>query len=329
MLAEIARVRLANLPTPLRELERLSDHLGGARIYIKRDDLTGLATGGNKARKLEFLVADALARGATTLITAGAPQSNHARQTAAAAAQCGLRCVLVLGPQAPAQFNGNLLIDRLTGTSIRWAGDRDRGELMQEVANEERAAGRKPYIIPYGGSSPIGATGYVVAMDELARQMIEQGLTFDRQVFATSSGGTQAGMVLGAKATHYAGQILGISVDKPAAELGPLVLDLAQRTASHLDLRLPITPADVVINSDYLGGGYAVMGSAEREAIGLAARLEGLLVDPVYTGRALAGLLDLVSQGAIDKKEKVLFWHTGGTAALFAYADELLRPGPA
>ncbi len=324
MLESAARVRLCHLPTPIEELERLSRALGGPRILVKRDDLTGLATGGNKARKLEFLIADALAQKATTVITAGAPQSNHARQTAAAAARYGLQCVLVLGPLAPPSTQGNLLLDDLLGARVRWAGDLDRFAVMEQVAAEERAAGRKPYIIPYGGSNAIGASAYALAVEELVGQVTLQGLHLDRLVFASSSGGTQAGLIAGARASGFTAQILGISVDKPAPILQRIILDLLQLTAANLDLRLSLSAEDIQINDSYLGGGYGVLGDAEREAIRLVARTEGLLLDPVYTGRAMAGLMDLIRKGEISRQETVLFWHTGGTPALFAYADQLL-----
>ena len=322
MADQTAKLSLAILPTPIQELTRLSETLGGPRLLIKRDDLTGLGLGGNKVRKLEYLVADARDQGATTLITAGAPQSNHARQTAAAAARCGLKCVLVLGPTAPLEVNGNLLLDRLFGARVRWAGARDRSALMDEVAAEERAAGRTPYIIPYGGSNAIGAAGYVEAMGELARQVQERGWRIDHIVFASSSGGTQAGMVVGAQAAGLSARILGISVDKDAPTLRRTVFDLALLTAAHHGVDLQLTMDDIHVNADYTGAGYGIMGAPEREAIRLVAATEGLVLDPVYTGRAMAGLIDLIRRGAFTRDETVLFWHTGGAPALFAYAPE-------
>jgi L-cysteate sulfo-lyase len=321
-----AKLSLAVLPTPLQELPRLSESLGGPRLLVKRDDLTGLGLGGNKVRKLEYLVADARDQGATTLITAGAPQSNHARQTAAAAARCGLGCVLVLGPTAPLEVNGNLLLDRLFGARVRWAGARDRFALMDEVAAEERAAGRTPYIIPYGGSNAIGAAGYLEAMRELARQVEEQERSIDHIVFASSSGGTQAGMVVGAQAAGLSTRILGISVDKDAPALRRTVYDLALLTAAHHGVPLELTMDDIHVNADYTGAGYGVMGPPERDAIRLVAATEGLVLDPVYTGRAMAGLIDLIRRGSFTRDETVLFWHTGGAPALFAYAHEFASP---
>jgi L-cysteate sulfo-lyase len=323
---KISRISLGQFPTPLHALPRLTEKLEGPRLFIKRDDQTGLATGGNKTRKLEFLVADALAHKADTLITAGAPQSNHARQTAAAAARMGMNCVLVLRGQPPAERQGNLLLDDLLGAQIRWA-DADRRSAvpatMETVAAELRAQGRTPYLVPYGGSNPIGATGYVAAMEELMEQARKMNLSFDRIVFASSSGGTQAGLVVGAKATEYKGQVLGISVDEQREDLQRKVAELATATAAHLKLDFRFVPDEIAVNADYLGAGYGVMGEPEREAIRLAAQTEGLLLDPVYTGRAFAGLIDLIRKGDIGKNETVLFWHTGGTPALFAYADEL------
>ncbi len=319
----INRVSFGFFPTPLHALPRLTEKLGGPQLFVKRDDQTGLATGGNKTRKLEFLVADALAHKADTLITAGAPQSNHSRQTAAAAARMGMNCVLVLRGRPPAERQGNLLLDDLLGAQIRWIEKSAVPTMMETVAGELRAQGRTPYLIPYGGSNPIGATGYVAAMEELMEQTQEMNLRFDRIVFASSSSGTQAGLVVGAEATGYTGQVLGISVDEQCEDLQRKVAELATATAVHLKLDFHFVPDDIAVNADYLGAGYGVMGQPEREAIRLAAQMEGLLLDPVYTGRAFAGLIDLIRQGEIGRDETVLFWHTGGTSALFAYANEL------
>ncbi len=319
----LSPIALGHYPTPLHELPRLARALGGPRLYVKRDDLTGLALGGNKTRKLGYLLAEALQQGANTIITMGAPQSNHARQTAAAAARCGLRATLVLTQRAPERINGNLLLDDLLGAHIRWAGDRDPLALLQEVADEERAAGRVPYVIPYGGSNALGASAYAEALAEMLRQSHEQDLRIDHIVFASSSGGTQAGLVAGARALNERAHILGISVDKPADVLNTLVLDLAQQTIAHMGLHMPVRPGDVHVNDAYIGQGYGVLGDPEREAIRLAARTEGLLLDPVYTGRAMAGLMDLIRQRAFGANENVLFWHTGGSPALFAYAEQL------
>lgn len=318
------RVRIAHLPTPLEKLERLSRHLGGPEIYIKRDDQTGLATGGNKTRKLEFLIADALAQGCDHLLTTGAPQSNHCRQTAAAAARFGLGCSLVLRHQAPEQITGNILLDQLLGAHLYWAGDRKCNEVMAEVTAELKAMGRKPYQIPLGGSNVLGATGYVLAMQELMEQLTADPVNIDFIVFASSSGGTQAGLVLGAEAYGFSGQLLGISVEHTADALKTQVAALVTATATHLGLGTLSLAHKVDVNDDYTGEGYAIVGETEREAIRTVAQLEGILLDPVYTGRAMGGLIDLIRWGAFTRGQTVLFWHTGGTAALPAFADKLI-----
>ncbi len=302
-------------------LPRLTALLRGPQLWVKRDDQTGLATGGNKARKLEFLVAEALAQGADTLVTCGAAQSNHARQTAAAAARFGLACTLVLRGRPPAQAQGNLLLDGLLGAEIVWAEDAPLMEHLEEVAESLRAQGRRPYVVPYGGSNPVGACGYVAAMEELIAQAAQAGVSFDHIVLASSSGGTQAGLMVAARALGYRGRILGISVDLPAGPLRQRMAELATQTADHLGLPLSFAPEDFAVEDGYRGGGYGVIGDLEREAIRLLARTEGLLLDPVYTGRAFGGLIDLVRRGAFSPQERVLFWHTGGIAGLFARPD--------
>ncbi len=320
----LPRVRLAYLPTPLEELPRLTAALGGPRIWIKRDDQTGLATGGNKARKLEFSVADALRQGVDTLITLGAVQSNHCRQTAAAAARCGLRCVVVLRGHAPEHWTGNLLLDHLLGAQVVFAGDRTREAMAAEVEAREQAAGRRPYLIPVGASNAVGALGFVAAIEELDGQLAERGLRADRVVFASSSGGTQTGLALGAKAIGFRGQIAAIAIDSTRAELQATVAAIAAPTARLLGLDVTLSPQEVTAYDGYLGAGYAIMGEPEQEAIELAARTEGILLDPVYTGRAMAGLIDLIRRGEFGKGETVIFWHTGGSAALYAYAEQLV-----
>ncbi|HDQ73618.1 MAG TPA: D-cysteine desulfhydrase family protein [Chloroflexi bacterium] len=325
MLTEnVSRVSIAHLPTPLEALPRLTTHLRKVDVWIKRDDQTGLATGGNKARKLEFLVADALAQEANTLISGGAAQSNHARQTAAAAAKFGLACTLVLRGEEPPVARGNLLLDRLLGAETVWAGERPLDEVMQDVAADLIARGRRPYIVPYGGSNRIGATGYVAAMEELVTQCAKQGVTFDCLVIPSSSGGTQAGLAVGARALGFEGRILGVSIDKPAGVLQELLANLAQAVARWLGVEPDFSPADFDVADGYLGGGYGVVGDLEREAIQMMARTEGILLDPVYTGRAFGGLVDLIHQGAFENGERVLFWHTGGTTGLFGYGEVVL-----
>ena len=316
----IPRLHFAHLPTPIEPLPRLSAALGGPRLFIKRDDQTGLALGGNKTRKLEFLVAAAQAEGAGTLVTAGAWQSNHCRQTAAAAARFGLDCTLVLAGPPPTEATGNLLLDRLLGADIVPVADRaDRDQVLQRTGEELAAQGRAPYVIPVGGSSPTGALGYCFAVEEaLAQQVPVAGAEFDWMVFCTSSSGTHAGLVLGQRLFGYGGQVLGISNDHPAAWVQRQVASLASAASEKLGPRIDFSHADVRVNDDYCAAGYGVLTAAEREAIALFARLEGILLDPVYTGRAAAGLIDLIRQGFFDKSARVLFWHTGGQAALFA-----------
>jgi len=323
MLDTLPRTSLGFFPTPIHPLPNLSARLGGPTLWVKRDDQTGLATGGNKTRKLEYLVADALQQRADTLITVGAPQSNHARQTAAAAAKAGLKAALVLRGTPSADRTGNILLDEIVGAEIFWAGTRSPDEVAAEVAEELSARGQRPYVIPLGGSNPIGAAGYVAAMLEFVEQTKSGDLYFDAIVFATSSGGTHSGLVLGAKLSGFADRVLGISVDHTADYLVPLLVDLANATAQHIGAEITFSAQDFEVNDHYLGGGYAVLGKPEREAIRLCAQTEGLLVDPVYTGRAMAGLIDLIRAGEFKPKQNVLFWHTGGIPALFAYAQQL------
>jgi D-cysteine desulfhydrase family pyridoxal phosphate-dependent enzyme len=315
----IPRIRFANLPTPIEVLPRLSAELGGPKILVKRDDLTGIAFGGNKVRKLEFLLAEAQAHGARTIITAGAVQSNHCRQTAAACARLGLRCHLVLSGSRPVAASGNLLLDQLFGAQISFNTRMDGEEALQQAFQQAWEAGQRPYLIPYGGSNPTGATGYVYAMKE----MLDQGYRPDWIVFASSSSGTQAGLVAGARIFGYQGKVLGISVDKDEATLKEMVAHLASDTTDLLGEKAEFVPSDISVSADYLGGGYGVMGRAEIDAIRLFARLEGLLLDPVYTGRAAVGLIDLVKKKYFRSDETVLFWHTGGGPALFSekYAE--------
>ncbi|HJW91340.1 MAG TPA: D-cysteine desulfhydrase family protein [Anaerolineales bacterium] len=305
---------IAHLPTPVEPLSRLSAFLGGPQLLIKRDDQTGLAFGGNKTRKLEYLLAQAEAQAARTLITAGAVQSNHCRQTAAAAARFGFDCILVLSGKRPPQMSGNLLLDQLLGAEIVWTLPDQRDRVLQQTFEEATDAGRRPYLIPYGGSNQLGAASYAFALQEL----ISQAVYPDWIVLASSSGGTQAGLVVGARALNFAGQILGISVDEPGRVLQERVAALAGHTARALGEQFVFSPAEVLVNADYLGEGYGVMGEAEQDAIRLFARNDGILLDPVYTSRAAAGLIDLVRRGYFTPDQTVLFWHTGGSPALFA-----------
>ena len=318
----IPRINFAHLPTAVEELPRLSEALGGPRLFVKRDDQTGLAFGGNKTRKLEFLVAEAREQGAHTLVSAGALQSNHCRQTAAAAARFGFECILVLTGDRQAHPSANLLLDELFGAQIVTVADRaDRDRVLQETFDKAAAGGRKPYLVPYGGSSPTGALGYAFAVEEF----LNQGVPADWIVFGTSSGGTHAGLVLGQRVFGYRGRVLGISIDESQDWLKSHVSALASDSSERLGHRIDFTRDDVLANDQYCRAGYGVLTDAEREAVKLFARCEGLLLDPVYTGRAAAGMIDLIRKGTFKKGETVLFWHTGGQPALFAerYADIL------
>ena len=309
------RLKFAHLPTPIEHLPRISEHLGGAQIYVKRDDQTGLAFGGNKTRKLEFLVAEAQAQGAKTLISAGAAQSNHCRQTAAAAARYGFDCILVLTGEEPARASANLLLDQLFGVRIIWVTDRvDRDRILQETYEQSLAEGGIPYLVPYGGSSPTGALGYAFAMEELVKQDFHP----DWIVFGTSSGGTHAGLTLGKRLFGYKGQILGISIDEDENWLKEHVSALASDASELLGEREQFALTDVLATDKYCQAGYGVLTDLEREAVQLFAKYEGLLLDPVYTGRAAGGMIDLIRSGFFKPTDKVLFWHTGGTPSLFA-----------
>lgn len=318
------RVELAALPTPIQKMDRLSKYLSGPDLYIKRDDLTGLATGGNKTRKLELLVADAIRQGCDHLVTMGTAQSNHCRQTAAAAARYGLGCSLVLSDQAPSQSLGNLLLDELLGAHIYWTNGRSRPETMEAVLGELRTMGRTPYPIPVGGSNVIGCAGYVLAMREYLQQAAAAQINNDFIILSSSSGGTQAGLVLGAELFGYGGHILGISAAHPADSLKTQVAALITATAAHLGLNTTALADKVDVNDDYVADGYAKIGEPEREAIQLTAQKEGILLDPVYTAKAMAGVIDLIRWGAFSRGQSILFWHTGGTASLSAFANRLV-----
>ena len=331
--ARFPRVHLAHLPTPLEPMDRLSKHLGGPRLWIKRDDCTGLSTGGNKTRKLEFLFGDALAKGADTAITQGATQSNHARQTAAGAAKLGLECHILLedrtGDNSDAyRLNGNVLLDRLHGASIsKRPGGADMNAEMEALAAELRDRGRKPYIIPGGGSNPVGALGYANCALELLHQANEMDLKIDHIVQATGSAGTQAGFVAGLVALNANIPVLGISVRAPKEKQEQSVFDLAVRSADYFGAKGVVKREHIVANSDYVGPGYGLPTDGMREAVKLAARFEGILLDPVYTGKGFDGLIDHVEKGFFPKNSNIVFLHTGGSAGLFGYPDAFDLPG--
>jgi L-cysteate sulfo-lyase len=322
----LPRFLLAQLPTPVERLARLSRELGGPELLIKRDDQTGLALGGNKTRKLEFLVGQALEQGADTLVTAGAAQSNHCRQTAAAAVKAGLKCELILNGKKPEFPNGNLLLDELLGAKCHWIELPERPVKLSKLPEQLRAQGRKPYVIGVGGSNGVGATGYVLAMIELAEQLRAIQHDVDHIVFASSSGGTQAGLTLGARVVEFKGQLHGVSVDKDDLALDAYdeeVAKIAKECAQYVGSDIRLAKPQINVIYGYTGGGYGIVGNLEREAIRLMARSEGIILDPVYTGRAFGALVDLIGKGVFKRGETVLFWHTGGAPALFAYAKEL------
>jgi L-cysteate sulfo-lyase len=326
-LADFPRLRLGHLPTPLEPLDRLSAHLGGPRIWVKRDDCTGLSTGGNKTRKLEFLMAEARELDADCVITQGATQSNHARQTAAAAARLGLDCYVLLedrtGYTDPDYVSsGNVLLDRLHGATIdRRPGGADMQAEMETLADALRAEGRRPYVMPGGGSTPVGALGYVNCAVELALQAYEAGLEIDALVHATGSAGTQAGLVVGLAAIESDIALLGIGVRAPRERQEAMVYQLAVQTMEHLGMGFEVARDRVRANCDYVGPGYGLPTDAMRDAVQLLARLEGLLFDPVYSGKGLAGLIDLVTRGHFADTRNVVFLHTGGSASLFGYPN--------
>lgn len=324
-LARFPRRRYTQGFTPVERLERLGRHLGGPDLYIKRDDLTGLTGGGNKTRKLEFLVADALAQGADTLVTVGAVQSNHCRLTLAAAVREGLRCRLVLEERVPGSYDpgtgGNNLLFHLLGAErieVVPAGA-DLDAALASVVDDVAAAGRKAYAIPGGGSNALGALGYVACARELTAQAFELGLSLDGLVCASGSAGTHAGLLAGLIGADARLGVIGVNVRRPRAEQEGNVHALATRTAELLGSRAPVPREAVVALDEWVGPGYSLPTDAMVEAVRLLARLEGVLLDPVYTGKAMAGLIDLIGRGEFRRGQQVLFLHTGGAPALYAY----------
>jgi len=309
-------------------MPRLSKHLGGPNIYVKRDDCTGLASGGNKTRKLEFSMAAALEEGADTIVTVGAVQSNHVRQTAAAACKLGLKCEVLLEHRVadPSEYyagSGNVLLDKIFGANLReYPGGTDFDKAMAEVSDEVSANGGKPYIIPGGASNKIGALGYVNCAIELLGQIEAQGLDISHIVTATGSAGTQGGLIVGLKAMESTIPLLGIGVNIPQQDQEEKVYKLACETAEYIGKPGCVTRKDVVANCNYVGDGYGVPTESMNEAVLMLARTEGLLFDPVYSGKGLAGMIDLIRNGTLGDGN-IVFLHTGGSAALFAYADQL------
>jgi D-cysteine desulfhydrase family pyridoxal phosphate-dependent enzyme len=341
-LASFPRVSLAHLPTPLEKLEALSRLLSPLSLFAKRDDQTGLAFGGNKARKLEFIMADALEQGADSIVTWAGVQSNWCRQVAASSARLGKRAVLVLlkRPGLPVGEDGNLLLDRVLNADVRiLEASGEKGFLELEnvkeyvgpVVAEEEKAGRRVYVAPVGGSlmegsmtRPVGALGYVVAFAELMDQSAALGFSPDSVVLATGSAGTQAGLVAGARILSPQTRIVGVSVAGSSEVVSTYVKTIAEAVLEELGEVPAVADEDVVVLDDYLGEGYGILNQDVVNAVGMVAREEGVLLDPVYTGKAMAGFLDLVKRGYFGEGEKVVFLHTGGTPALFPYREGML-----
>ena len=323
------RLHFAHLPTPLEKLERLTAALGGPEIWIKRDDCTGMSTGGNKTRKLEFLMAEAVAESADMVITQGAIQSNHARQTAAFAAKLGMQCHLLLenrtgSTAADYTQNGNVLLDKLHGATHELRdGGADMVAEMDAVAERFRSEGKNVYVIPGGGSNATGALGYANCALELVNQANDRGLRIDHVIHATGSAGTQAGLVTGLKAINAGIPVLGIGVRAPKDTQENNVYQLSLATAEKLGCAGVVQREDVVANTDYVGEGYGLPAASTLEAIDMFAKLEAILLDPVYSGKGAAGLIDLIRKGHFRRDEKLVFLHTGGSAALFGYTSDL------
>jgi D-cysteine desulfhydrase family pyridoxal phosphate-dependent enzyme len=320
MAEQARRLELGFLPTPLQEAPRLMQALGGPRLLLKRDDQTGLATGGNKARKLEYLLADAMDQKATAVVTVGDLQSNHCRMTAAACRRLGIEPYLLLNGLRPAALEGNLLLDAIFGATLHFTPLEDAAAVDRELAKlaeRARADGHRPYVIPMGGSNSLGALGYVDAVRELLSQ---SPCRVDHVFMASGSGGTQAGLIAGTIGMDRPPLIHGVSVSRTRDMLVSRVSQLVAETAARLDADPP--PADrVVVYDEYIGPGYAMMTEACRDAIRLVARTEGVLLDPVYTGKAMAGLIDLIRAGRFRRGETIVFWHTGGVPALQVYRE--------
>jgi len=318
---------IAFLPTPIHSLNRLSEQYQPNELFIKRDDQTGVASGGNKARKLEYLIKEALVAGCDTVLTAGAQQSNHCRQTAAVAAQMGLDCHLLLGGSAPEEYSGNLLLSKLLGARIHFTGAQRKGEQLQALNEKLQSDGKKCFIIPYGGSNLTGSLGFVNAIRELKEQERSMGIEFDHIVFASSSGGTQAGMILGKALFDLKANLHPISIDKVGINGTPLeeiVLNLVNEGAQLLGLKNPFTIEACRLNRTFDGPGYGHLIPEELRSILKLAQEEGILLDPVYSGRAFYGLTQLLKDRYFEKNAKILFWHTGGLPAIFTQSEPLL-----
>lgn len=330
-LAKFPRRRYTEGQTPIEKLENISKVLGGPTIYIKRDDLLGLTSGGNKTRKLEFLMADAIAKGADTILTCGAVQSNHCRLTLSAAVKEGLKCQLILEERVKDSYNpeasgNNFLFNLLGVEAVRVVpGGSNMLKELEKLAEELRTQGRKPYIIPGGGSNPIGATGYVACAEEIMSQLFDKGINIDHFVVPSGSAGTHAGIVAGMVGVNANIPITGISVNRNKKLQTEAVYKLAKETAKHVGVKEEITEDMVQVRDEFVGPGYSLPTGTMVEAVQLLARTEGILLDPVYTGKAFAGLVGMIREGKLKKGENVLFLHTGGSPALYAYTNVMLK----
>ncbi|HOA71419.1 MAG: D-cysteine desulfhydrase family protein [Bacillota bacterium] len=322
-LSRFKRLGLFQRPTPLEELPRLQQALGcKPRIFVKRDDLTQSGLGGNKNRKLDFLMADALAQDSDVIITLGGVQSNHCRQTAAVATKLGLECHLILQGEEPAVRQGNLLYNTILGVNIHFVPeDGDMNQAAQDLVAELKEQGRKPYLIPVGGSTPLGALGYVESTMEVIEQAKELGVSFGHAFLATGSAGTQAGAEVASRELYPAMKIHGVSVSRDSEPQKKSVAEMTNRVYALLGIEKTVTPDDIIVHDEYYGEKYAVPTQAGNDAIRLVAQTEAILLDPVYTGKAMSGMLDLLRKGQLDDAEAVLFFHTGGYPAVFAFAE--------
>jgi D-cysteine desulfhydrase family pyridoxal phosphate-dependent enzyme len=327
LIGKLPRARLCPLPTPLEELPRFSEALGGPRVLIKRDDLTGLAMGGNKARELEFLLGEAVAREADTVITCGGSQSNHVRITAAGAAKLGMRAHLVLGPGEHEGLQGNILLDRMLGAEIHWVDTNDldaQWKTMEDVAREAEAQGRRPFIIPRGGASPSGSVSYANCVLEMSQQLNDMRIEAGWLFLPTGTGGTQAGLMVGARwIMPQPFRVIGISVSRTSEDMRQRVAHHANEAAELLGASFSFSPEDVLVHDEYIGAGYGKPSAGGMEATRLMARTEGILLDPVYSAKGVAGMADMIRRGVVGRNDTVIFLHTGGQPAIFAYDLEL------
>lgn len=321
------RIALANLPTRIEKLTRLSNELGGPEIYIKRDDLTECSVSGNKIRKLEFVVADALENKADTLITCGWIHSNHARATAIIAARLGMKCILVLRGTKPNQYEGNLFLDKLVGAEIRYVTPEDyerRNELMEEIADELKGKERKGYPIPSGATNELGIWGYIRAAQEIKEQLDEKKLKLDAIITAVGTGGVYAGLIIGKALFNLSPTIYGINIEEDGAYYKNTIYELIERWQERYNIRVQISKEDIKIIDGYVGLGYGLSSTQERKTIRMVAQKDGIILDPIYTGKAMHGLIEEIKKGRFKKGERILFIHTGGIFGLMGATKQFI-----